>query len=144
MEYLKNVQYYFTASFGTSRVGQTVTWNMLNADATTRSSGFTIDVTAELGNGTYGAAITFTEHFTGVVRAFMSSASLNVYNPVVVLNETAANFILARKMTTNRWKIENNELKFYDDDNSQVVRTMELRKDNSPNNGDDSDERIPV
>lgn len=142
MHYLQGQQYFFVGSFGISKTGKTVTVSIIDNTGANKATGHTIGSVIELGSGQYGVPITFSESFNGAVRFNNTTDSLSVFVPISILADTAALVILARKMITNRWLVASNQMKFYDDDDSTVVRTMDLKKLGAANDGSDADERI--
>ncbi len=147
MEYLQDVLYTRTLSFGRSRTGKTVAVTTLDNAGSVAAGGRTIGSVVELGGGFYGVAITFTDVSTlsdGYIKAEIVAESLEIYIPFVVLADYIADITSTRKVMTNRWKIASNQLVEYDDDATTPLRTYDLKKAGVANDGTDPDERTPA
>lgn len=146
MQILKDLELTFVVAFGTSRTGKTVTAAILDEDGTAKVGGYTLGTVYELGYGSYGIKITFTEAFSGHIKWTNTTDTPNteVYEPFVVIADYRADITNALKILKNRWKIESNQLKFYDDDDTTVLYTFDLKKAGVANDGTDPDERIPA
>lgn len=139
MEIRKDKLTTFTANFGKTRTGKTVTVSILDEDGLATLSGFTLGSVVELGDGVYGIKITFTSEFTGYIKWNNTTDSITLYDPFIVTDDLTK----IRKIMTNRWKIASNQLIEYDDDGTTPLNTYNLLKA-SVANGDEPDERVPV
>lgn len=140
---LKNVQTTFTASFGFSRIGKTVTVTVLDSSGVLLGSGWSAGSVVELSDGTYGCAITFSETFTGYVKFSNTTDGLETYIPIAVVDDYVTDVAVLKKIETNRWKIASNQLVIYDDDAVTPLYTFNLLKEGAAN-GAEPDERVPV
>lgn len=140
---LKNTQKTFTASFGISRTGKTVTVAVLDSSGNVLESGYTAGSVIELSDGSYGCAITFTTAFTGYVRFSNTTDSLEVYIPVCVIEKYTDDITAIKKVELNRWKIASNQLTIYDDDGTTPLYVFNLKKADVAD-GETPDERVPV
>ncbi|MCA9405043.1 MAG: hypothetical protein KC684_00765 [Candidatus Omnitrophica bacterium] len=143
MQIFKDLELTFVASFGTSRTGKTVTITILDEDGNVKATGYSAGSVYELSDGSYGVKITFTEAFSGHIRWNNTTDSIEAYQPFVVVADYRADITNALKILKNRWKIESNQLTFYDDDDTTPLYTFDLKKEGSANDGTDPDERIP-
>lgn len=139
---LVGVETTFTASFGVSRTGKTVTVSVLDTSGNVVLSGFTAGAVIELSDGTYGCAITFTDEFTGYVRFSNTTDSYEIYNPVTVVSNYRSDITQIKKIQANRWKIAANKLTIYDDDGTTPLYVFGLYASGSPD-GITPDERVP-
>jgi len=133
----------FTGAFGISRTGKTVTVAVLDTSGNVVGSGYTAGSVVELSDGTYGCAITFDSAFTGYVRFSNTTDSLEVYNPVTVVEDYTSDITAIKKVELNRWKIASNQLTIYDDDDTTPLYVFDLKKAGVAN-GTEPDERIPA
>lgn len=140
---LKNVQKTFTANFGVSRTGKTVTVAVLDSSGNVLSTGYTAGAVVELSDGQYGCAITFTTAFTGYVRFSNTTDSLEAYVPVCVIEDYRADITAIKKVELNRWKIASNQLTIYDDDGTTPLYVFNLKKADAAD-GSEPDERVPA
>lgn len=143
MQILKNLAYTFTAAFGISRVGKTVTVSVLDSSGNTLNSGFTAGSVIELSDGTYAVEITFTTNFSGFLKWTDTDDGLDVYDTVQVISDYTVDITSIRKIETNRWKILSNQLTIYDDDGTTPLFLFNLNSNGSPD-GNTPDERVPV
>jgi len=142
MAIFKDLELTFTGAFGSSRTGKTVTITILDADGVTKVGGHTVGTVYELSDGVYGVKITFTAAFAGIIRWNNTTDSKEIYHPFVVVADYRDDIVSTRKISTNRWKIETNQMKFYDDDGTTVLYTFDLKKAGVANDGTDPDERV--
>lgn len=133
----------FTASFGISATGKTVTITVLDENGNVTGSGYTAGSVVELSDGTYGVKITFSSEFSGYLRFNNTTDSTEVYVPFVVLSDFPDDTERILKIEKNRWKIDSNQLIIYDNDGTTALYTFNLLKA-SVANGDEPDERVPV
>ncbi len=140
---LIGVQTTFTASFGVSRTGKTVTVAVLDSAGNVLGSGYTAGAVVELSDGVYGCAISFSAAFTGYVRFSDVTDSLEVYNTVSVIADYRDDITAIKKVELNRWKISSNQLTIYDDDDTTPLYVFNLKKAGVAN-GSEPDERLPV
>lgn len=140
---LKNLQQTFSCNFGTSRTGKTVTLSILDSAGSVLGSGYTAGSVIELSDGNYACAITFTSTFLGFIKWSNTTDGIELYQPIVVVEDYRADITLIRKIETNRWKITSNQLVIYDDDATTVLKTFNLKKLGSADGGE-PDERVPV
>lgn len=140
---LKNVQTTFAVSFGISRTGKTVTVAVLDSAGNVLSSGFTAGSVVELSDGHYGCAITFTSAFTGYIRFSNTTDSLEIYLPVLVVEDYRSDITAIKKVELNRWKIASNQLTIYDDDAVTPLYVFDLKKAGVAD-GETPDERDPA
>lgn len=139
----KNIQTTFTASFGVSRIGKSVSVSVLDSSGNTLVSGYTSGSVIELSDGVYGCTITFTTAFTGYVKFSNTTDGLEVYNPVTVIESFSDDIIAIKKIEMNRWKIASNQLTIYDDNGVTPLYVFNLYKSGILN-GAEPDERVPV
>ena len=140
MEIRQDIVTTFTSSFGSTRTGKTVVAAILDEDGIAKAGGYTLGSVVELGKGFYSIKITFTAEFSGFIHWDNTTDSSELYDPFVVTNDLTR----SRKILTNRWLIESNQLKFYDDDDSTVLVTFDLKKVTAANDGTAPDERVPA
>lgn len=141
MYLLKDIEYTFTASFGRSRTGKTVTATILDSAGSVLGAGYTVGSVIELGGGIYGVTVTFTVAVNGYIKWNNTTDTLLLFDPFVVALD---NLLTVRKVLTNRWKIASNQLIEYDDDGTTPLHTYDLKKLGAANDGTDPDERDPV
>jgi len=140
---LKDVQTTFAVSFGVSRISKTVVVAVLDSSGNVLGSGYTAGAVVELSDGHYGVAITFTSAFTGYVRFSNTTDSLEIYLPVLVVNDYRDDITAVKKIELNRWKIASNQLTIYDDDATTPLYVFNLKKAGVAD-GETPDERDPV
>lgn len=143
MQIFKSLQNTFTASFGMSRAGKTVTVTVLDSSGNVKGSGWSAGAVVDLSDGTYGCAITFSETFTGYVKFSNTTDSYEVYIAITVINDYRDDITAIKKIELNRWKIASNQLTIYDDDDTTPLYVFDLKKNDVPN-GEEPDERIPA
>lgn len=137
---LKNLQQTFSCAFGTSRIGKTVVVSILDSAGSVLGSGYTAGSVFELSDGNYACTITFTSTFSGFIKWSNTTDGIELYQPIVVVDDYRADITAIRKIETNRWKITNNQLIIYDDDSVTPIYLFNLLKNSSPN-GLEPDER---
>lgn len=140
MQILNGLSFTFTASFGGSRTGKTVTATILDTSGNVVSGGFTISSVIELGSGYYGINISFVNSFAGFIKWNDTTDGIIVYDTI---NSVPNNSESLRKIETNRWVISNNQLIIYDDDKVTPIYTWNLLL-NGVANGDTPNERTPA
>lgn len=140
---LKNVQSTFTASFGVSRTGKTVSVSVVDTDGNSVLSGFTAGSVVELSDGSYGVAITFSTTMTGYIKFSNTTDGIEVYVPFYCIEDFRSDITVIKKIEMNRWKIESNQLTVYDDDGTTPLYVFNLKRLGSPN-GESPDERVPA
>ena len=140
---LKGTQQTFSAAFGTTRTGRTVTVTILDAAGSVVGSGYSAGSVVELGGGVYGVAITFSVAMVGFIKWNDVTDNLIVFEPILVTENYLTDVALIKKMEFNRWKITNNQLVIYDDDDTTPIYTFDLKKAGVAN-GSEPDERIPA
>lgn len=140
MQIIKNVQTTLSSAFGSSRTGKTVTVTILNAAGSVVGSGYTAQSVVELGSGYYGVSINFSSTFVGYLKWNNTTDGIVLYEPIVVIDD---NINIIRKIETNRWKIDANQLTIYDDDQTTPLYVWNLFL-NGELNGDTPNERVPV
>lgn len=139
----KSLQRTFSANFGLSKVGKTVTVTVLDTSGNVLGSGYTPSSVIELGHGNYGITITFTANFSGFIKWNNTTDGITLYEPILIIPDYRDEITIIRKIETNHWKIEGNQLIIYDDDIVTPLYTFDLKKESAAN-GDEPDERIPV
>lgn len=139
----KSLQRTFSANFGLSKVGKTVTVTVLDTAGNVLGSGYTPGSVVELGHGNYGITITFTSNFTGFLKWNNTTDGITLYEPVLIIPDYRDDISAIRKIETNNWKIESNQLVIYDDDGVTALYTFNLKKEGAAN-GDEPDERTRV
>lgn len=140
MNILAGVQNTFSSSFGPSRTGATVTCAVLDSGGNVVGSGFTMGSVIELGGGYYGVAITFNTPFSGYIKWTDMTDGITLMDTITVNSNDAETL---RKIETNRWKINNNQLTVYDDDGTTPLLIWNLFDDGVAN-GDTPNERVPA
>ncbi len=143
MQILKSVQYTFTAAFGVSRTGKTVTVSVLDSSGNVLGSGYTAGSVIELSDGVYGIAITFSSAFTGYIRWTNTTDSLELYEPILIIEDYRSDITAIKKIELNRWKIASSQLTIYDDDDTTPLYVWDLKLAGVAN-GTAPDERVPV
>lgn len=91
MRVIKNTLTTFTASFGLSKTGKTVTVSILDDDGNNVATGFSANPVVELGNGTYGVSITFEDNITGYIRWNNTTDSVLLFDAICVFDEFITN-----------------------------------------------------
>lgn len=140
MQILNGVTFSFTASFGASRTGKTVTATILDSGGNIVSGGFTVSAVLELGSGYYGITIISTNAFVGFIKWNDVTDGIIIYDTIISVPNNSENL---RKIETNRWLVSNNQLIIYDDDKLTPLYTWNLFLNSSPN-GDSPNERVPA
>lgn len=140
---LKSLQQTFSCNFGTSRTGKTVTVSILDSTGSVLGSGYTAGSVFELTDGNYAAAITFSSAFTGFIKWSNTTDGIELYEPIVVIDDYRADITLIKKVEVNRWKISSNQLTIYDDDGVTALKVFNMKKLSAADGGE-PDERVPV
>lgn len=140
---LLNVQQAFTANFGLSRTGKTVTVSVLDTSGNVVGSGYTAGSVVELSDGQYGCAFTFTSAMVGYIKFTNSTDNLEVYVPILSVADYRADITAIKKIELNRWKIASNQLTIYDDDATTPLYVFNLKLAGVAN-GETPDERVRV
>ena len=139
---LLNVQQTFTANFGLSRVGKTVTISVVDTAGNVVGSGYTAGSVVELSDGQYGCALTFTAAMTGYIKFSNTDDSFEVYVPFLAVADYRLDITAVKKIELNRWKIASNKLTIYDDDAVTPLYVFDLKLEGVAN-GTTPDERVP-
>lgn len=139
----KNLQRTFSCAFGVSKTGKTVTVSVINSSGVPVVTGFTAGSVVELGDGCYGVAITFTSNFSGYLKWNNTTDAITLYEPILVIDDYSLTIEVLRKIETNRWEVDDNQLTIYNDDGVTPLYVFDLHKEGSPN-GEEPDERIPA
>lgn len=137
----KNLQQTFSCAFGTSRTGKTVTLSILDSAGSVLGSGYTAGSVIELSDGNYACVVTFTSTFTGFIKWSNTTDGIELYEPIVVIEDYRADITIIKKVEINRWKIASNQLVIYDDDGTTPLYTFNLKK-NGAADGGEPDERV--
>lgn len=140
---LKNVQRTFSCNFGASRTGKTVTVSILDSAGNVIGSGFTAGSVVELTDGNYCIAITFTSLFTGFIKWSNTTDGIELYEPLLIIDDYRLDITAIKKVELNRWKISSNQLTIYDDDDVTPLYVFNLKKLGVAD-GETPDERVPV
>jgi hypothetical protein len=140
---LLNVQQTFSANFGLSRTGKTVTVSVLDTSGNVVGTGYTAGSVVELSDGQYGCAITFTTAMTGYIKFSNTDDNLEVYIPFLAVADYRSDITAIKKVELNRWKIASNQLTIYDDDDTTPLYVFDLKKAGVAD-GETPDERVPA
>lgn len=141
---LKGVQRTFSVNYGKTRTGKTVTFSVLDTSGNVVGSGYTAGSVIELGDGNYAVAVTFSATMTGYVKWNNTTDAIELFEPILVIEDFRTDLTAIKKVNLNRWKIENNQMKIYDDNGTSVLYTFDLKKAGVANDGTDPDERTPA
>lgn len=140
MKILNGLTFTFISSFGSSRTGKTVTATILDSGGNVVSAGFTVGSVVELGSGYYSTTIISANSFAGFIKWNNTTDGIILFDTII---STPNNSEILRKIETNRWIINNNQLIIYDDNGTTPLYTWNLFL-NSVANGDTPNERVPA
>lgn len=138
-----NTNYTFVASFGSTRTGKTVQYRILDYDLTVLSA-YTATNVVELGNGEYGLSKSFSSTFRGFIQFKDVEDNLVISDPITVVEDFLTQISDIFKIETGRWKIVNNQMIFYDTDETTPIYTFNLKDSSGNATSENPVEREPV
>lgn len=138
-----NTNYTFVASFGSTRTGKTVQYRILDYDVTVLSA-YTATSVVELGNGEDGLSKSFSSTFRGLMQFKDVEDNLVISDPITVVEDFLTQISHIFKIETGRWKIVNNQMIFYDTDETTPIYTFNLKDSSGNATSENPVEREPV
>ena len=156
---LRNVNFGVTHANATGSLG--VGYTLFDsAGAITQARTTTGVYQISSGSGIYAANISFPDGFNGQILWDTASVFSKTYRAIehynveendpkvseihAMVSSITGSIQLLRDMTTGRWIIENNQMKFYKEDNVTLVATFDLYDDNGVPSMDPVFERVKV
>ena len=139
---LKGKDYTFLVNFGVSKTSKTVQYQIINDDLSEREA-YTATGVVELGNGEYGVKRSFNAEFTGYIRWKETESQRVISDPITIIEDYITKIGTIFSVETGRWKIENNQMKFYNSAD-QVILTFNLKDAQGNPTMDSPVERMPV
>jgi hypothetical protein len=140
---IKGKYYTFKVGFGKSKVGKDVQYQILNYDLTIEQD-YTASGVMELGDGEYGVRLSFDEEFSGYIRWKDVTDNIVASDPITIIEDYVAKISTLYKIDTGRWKIQNNQMIFYDSDGLTELLKFNLKDENANPTMVKPFERTPV
>ena len=139
----KNILKTYICRFSNSRAGSNVYLTILKSDMTVHRARSNTDI-VEFGGGSFGIDILFEETGSYIFLWDIDTTSLKSVDVVNVGENTTNDIKFIKQINGGRWKIYNNQMIFYAEDNTTVIATFDLFDKNGDANDIDVAERVLV
>lgn len=131
------------ASFGSSRTEKTVQCRILNS-ALSVIVDWTAEDVVELGQGEYAVALVFTTLYAGYIQWKDVEDNIIINDSFTIVRNWIDDIHRILKIESGRWRIINNQMHFYDEDNSTILYSFDLKDSTGQPTMTEPAERLPV
>jgi hypothetical protein len=138
-----NTNYTFVASFGSTRTGKTVQYQIVDETLAVVSA-YTATGIVELGFGEYGLSKSFSSPMRGYIQFKDVTDNLVISDPITVVDDYLTSISNIFKIETGRWKIINNQMIIYDSDATTPIYTFDLKDSSGSPTEENPTERTPA
>ena len=143
---LSGKSYSTRISLGSTRTGFTVSWATLDSSGSVINDWSTTGV-VELGDGFYGLVTTLSNtsiKFIKFKAEKLAETTRYLLESVSLIPDFTSDITNLLKVETGRWRIVNNQMIVYDDDETTPLYTFDLKDSDGDPSSENVYERVPA